>query len=128
MQEATVASLAMRGRGAALDTLTDQLDRVRSGVGAVVLVEGVPGIGKSRLLAEAATLAGGMSFRVGAGAAQPGAVVELAAALAGVFAGGRCGGARSRYWTDRDFSLRTQYPSNVIGCCRTFRRCSSKPL
>ena len=28
------------------------------------LVEGVPGIGKSRLLAEAAKLAGGMSFRV----------------------------------------------------------------
>jgi DNA-binding CsgD family transcriptional regulator len=87
MQEATFASLAIRGRDAALGTLTDQLDRVRSGVGAVVLVEGVPGIGKSRLLAEAATLAGGMSFRVGAGAAEPGGVVELAALMAALFEG-----------------------------------------
>ena len=46
MQEATFASLAIRGRDAALDILTEQLDRVRSGVGAVVLVEGAPGDGK----------------------------------------------------------------------------------
>src|SRR5271154_1017379 len=87
MQDATFARLAIRGRDAALDTLTDQLERVRSGVGAVVVVEGVPGIGKSRLLAEAATLASGMSFRVGAGAAEPGGVVELAALMAALFEG-----------------------------------------
>src|SRR5277367_210562 len=87
MQEATFASLAIRGRNAALDTLTGQLDRVRSGVGAVLLVEGVPGIGKSRLLAEAATLAGAMSFRVGAGAGEPGGVVELAPLMAALFEG-----------------------------------------
>src|SRR5271168_275370 len=87
MREATFASLAIRGRDAALATVTGQLERVRSGVGAVVLVEGVPGIGKSRLLAEAATLAGRMSFRVGAGAAEPGGVAELAALMAALFEG-----------------------------------------
>src|SRR5271170_6963113 len=87
MQEATFASLPIRGRDAALHTLSDQLDRVRSGVGSVVLVEGVPGIGKSRLLAEATTLAGAMSFRVGAGAAEPGGVVELAALMTALFEG-----------------------------------------
>src|SRR5271155_945171 len=93
MREATFARLAIRGRDAALATVTGQLERVRSGVGAVVLVEGVPGIGKSRLLAEAATLAGGMSFRVGAGAPGGGGRVGArggrgpAAADAGVVGG-----------------------------------------
>ena len=55
-----------------------ELDRVRSGVGAVMLVEGSPGMGKSRLLAEAGRIAGRMSFRVGSGAAEPvESVVEL---------------------------------------------------
>jgi hypothetical protein len=65
-----------------------QLDRVRSGVGAVVLVEGEPGIGKTRLLAEAARVARRLGFRVGIGAADPGAgVVELAPLMTALFDG-----------------------------------------
>ncbi|HXD64576.1 MAG TPA: hypothetical protein VNV17_08170, partial [Solirubrobacteraceae bacterium] len=61
---------------------------MRSGAGAVVLVEGEPGIGKSRLLEEAARVARRLAFRVGSGAAEPGAgVVELAPLMTALFDG-----------------------------------------
>ena len=61
---------------------------MRSGAGAVVLVEGEPGMGKSRLLAEAARVARRLAFRVGVGAAEPGAaVVELAPLMTALFDG-----------------------------------------
>ena len=76
----------MRGRDAELATLGTQLDRVRSGVGAVVLIEGAPGLGKTRLLAEGARIAGRISFRVGIGAAEPGeSMVELAPLMSALF-------------------------------------------
>jgi DNA-binding CsgD family transcriptional regulator len=78
----------VRGRDAELASIGVQLDRVRSGVGAVVLVEGEPGMGKTRLLAEADRVAGRLDFRVGAGAAEPGAgVVELAPLMTALFDG-----------------------------------------
>jgi DNA-binding CsgD family transcriptional regulator len=78
----------VRGRDAELASIGVQLDRVRSGAGAVVLVEGEPGMGKTRLLAEAARLARRLGFRVGAGAAEPGAeVVELAPLMTALFDG-----------------------------------------
>jgi len=85
-----VASWApmVRGRDAEFAVLGDQLSRVRSGVGAVVLVEGEPGMGKTRMLAEAARMAGRLAFRVGAGVAEPGAgVVELAPLMNALFDG-----------------------------------------
>ncbi len=61
---------------------------MRSGVGAVVLVEGEPGMGKTRLLAEAGRVARRLGLRVGAGAAEPGAgVVELASLMTALFDG-----------------------------------------
>jgi predicted ATPase len=48
----------VRGRDAELAAVGVELDRVRSGTGAVVLVEGEPGMGKSRLLAESARVSG----------------------------------------------------------------------
>ncbi len=78
----------VRGRDAELTALGVQLDRVRSGVGAVVVVAGGPGMGKTRLLAEAVRMAGRMSFRVGSGAAEPGeSVVELAPFMSALFDG-----------------------------------------
>jgi predicted ATPase len=78
----------VRGRDAELESVGVQLDRVRSGVGAVVLVEGEPGIGKTRLLTEAARVARRLAFRVGAGAAEPGGgVVELAPLMTALFDG-----------------------------------------
>ncbi len=87
---ATSRTPIVRGRDAELASIGVQLDRVRSGVGAVALVEGEPGIGKTRLLAEADRVAGRLAFRVGAGAAEPGAgVVELAPLMTALFEGSR---------------------------------------
>jgi DNA-binding CsgD family transcriptional regulator len=85
---ATSSTPVVRGRDAELASIGVQLDRVRSGAGAVVLVEGEPGIGKSRLLEEAARVARRLAFRVGSGAAEPGAgVVELAPLMTALFDG-----------------------------------------
>lgn len=78
----------VRGRDVELAALGQQLDRIRSGTGAVVLVEGAAGIGKSRVLAEAAEMARRRSVRVGASEAAPGdSVVELATLLEALFGG-----------------------------------------
>src|ERR1700754_2476514 len=80
----------VRGRDAELASIGVQLDRVRSGAGAVLLVEGEPGMGKTRLLAEATRVARRLGVRVGAGAADPGAgVVELAPLMSALFDGSR---------------------------------------
>ena len=61
---------------------------MRAGTGAVVLVEGEPGMGKSRLLAESARIARRLGFRVGAGVAEPHArAVELGALMTALFDG-----------------------------------------
>ena len=53
-----------------------------------MLVEAGPGMGKSRLLAEGARIAGRMSFRVGSAAAEPvESVVELAPLMSALFDG-----------------------------------------
>ncbi|MDX6490997.1 MAG: hypothetical protein QOD43_1242 [Gaiellaceae bacterium] len=65
-----------------------RLEEVRSGVGAVVVVEGRAGLGKTRLIDACASLASGMSFRVGRGSAEPGrSVVDLGALLDAMFDG-----------------------------------------
>jgi predicted ATPase len=88
MQQAAFRGLIARGRDAELATLGSQLDRVRSGVGAVLLIEGGAGMGKSRLLEEGARIAERMSFRVGSGAAEPGeGIVELASLMEALFGG-----------------------------------------
>src|SRR6478736_8749111 len=88
LSQATSPAPVVRGRDAELASIGVQLDRVRSGTGAVVLVEGEPGMGKTRLLAEAARVARRLGFRVGAGAAEPGAgIVELAALMTALFDG-----------------------------------------
>ena len=61
---------------------------MRLGVGAVVLVEGEAGIGKTRLLTEAARVARRLAFRVGVGAARGRRrVVELAPLMTALFDG-----------------------------------------
>lgn len=68
--------------------LSEQLDRARSGAGTVVLVEGDAGMGKSRLLDEAALVARRRSFRVGGCVADPGdSMVELATLMGPLFDG-----------------------------------------
>jgi DNA-binding CsgD family transcriptional regulator len=77
----------LRGRDAPLTELGVTLDRVRGGAGAVVLVEGAPGIGKSRLLEEATRMARRMGFAVGRGGAEPGDGVDLAPLMDALFEG-----------------------------------------
>jgi len=57
MELATSLGGVVRGRDDELAALGSELDRVRAGVGAVVLIAGRTGMGKSRLLAEAARIA-----------------------------------------------------------------------
>jgi DNA-binding CsgD family transcriptional regulator len=57
-------SVRLRGRRLQIETLGVQLDAVRDGVGSVVLITGSAGVGKSALLAEAATMAGQRGIRV----------------------------------------------------------------
>src|SRR6516165_1374382 len=60
----------MRGRDAERQVVRGLLRRAQRGLGGVVLVEGEPGIGKSRLLHEATDEAAGQGFSLAAGAAD----------------------------------------------------------
>jgi DNA-binding CsgD family transcriptional regulator/tetratricopeptide (TPR) repeat protein len=88
MALASAFSPVIRGRDAELDALGELLARVRSGSGAVLVIEGAPGMGKSRLLAEGEKMAHRLGFPVGIGVAEPSeAVAELAPLLRALFDG-----------------------------------------
>jgi DNA-binding CsgD family transcriptional regulator len=61
----------MRGRAAEVAAIGARLDEVRSGVGSVIIIEGRPGLGKTRLLEACASMAAERSFRVGRAVAEP---------------------------------------------------------
>ena len=65
------AGEVVRGRTAEYRTIGDLLQRALRGAGGVVLVEGEPGIGKSRLLRDATEEAAEQGFSLAAGAADP---------------------------------------------------------
>src|SRR3954452_12919292 len=82
------AHTAMRGRDEELAEIGAALGDAARGRGATMLVEGPPGIGKSRLLAEAAATARRLHLRVGSGEAQAGQhAIPLAPVLAALFEG-----------------------------------------
>src|SRR4051812_27873947 len=69
----------LRGRALELAAITDALNGAHRGHGATLLVEGGPGMGKSRLLEEARALATERGFRVATGrppSRQPGEPFE----------------------------------------------------
>jgi hypothetical protein len=108
----------VRGRDAQLAILGAELDRVRRGASALVLVEGGAGMGKSRLLDEAAAIAHRLSFTVGTGVAEAGdGVVQLAALMAALFDG------PEPLLDPELFRDYRRSPSSSIGCCRMSRRC-----
>src|SRR5260370_35962233 len=75
-----------RGRDGGIEAIHAALDRVRRGVGDVTLIEGQPGIGKTRLLTEARAIAERLGFRTGFGAGRQGEEsVELSALLEAIF-------------------------------------------
>ena len=114
MAGTTTTITALHGREPELTVLREALSSLRSGTGVVVVIEGSPGIGKSRLLAEAVRMAGRMSARVGLGEADPSeAVVELAPLLRALFDGAKPlldrsalpavrSGPEQRYWLVQD--------------------------
>src|SRR3989440_845906 len=78
----------VRGRDDDLATIGRHLDQLLSGIGWVIVVEGAAGLGKSRLLKEAVTMARRLSIKVGSGAANPGDnVVQLAPLMEALFDG-----------------------------------------
>src|SRR5260221_9067498 len=84
----TVPMRDFHGRDLELALVRGELERLSDGAEAVVIVEGAAGMGKSRLLAEAAEIARGLGIRVGRSAADPSeTMVELAALLAALFDG-----------------------------------------
>ena len=105
---------ALHGRDGESAVLREALSSLRVGAGVVVVVEGTPGIGKSRLLAEAMRMADRMSVRAGLGETDPSeAVVELAPLLRALFDGAVPllqrsalpvvrGGPEQRYWLMQD--------------------------
>src|SRR5437899_12859134 len=84
----TVPVREFHGRDAELALVRGEFERLSDGAEAVVVVDGAAGMGKSRLLAEAAAIARSLGIRVGRSAADPSeTVVELAALLAALFDG-----------------------------------------
>ena len=86
VQAATLNPL--RGRPAELASLQGHLSRLRNGAGTSWLIEGGPGLGKSRLVQQALSAAQEAGFAAGYGAAGPGdAAVPLAALMEALFEG-----------------------------------------
>ena len=78
----------VQGRDPELTALGQHLDHLLSGVGAVILVEGGAGMGKSRLRREAAAMARRLWIRVGGGVADPGdTIIPLAVLMEALFEG-----------------------------------------
>jgi DNA-binding CsgD family transcriptional regulator len=114
MAGTTTTTTAVHGRDPELTDLREALSSLRTGTGVVVVIEGSPGIGKSRLLAEAVRMAGRLSARVGVGESDPTeTVVELAPLLRALFDGAAPlldraalstarSGAEQRYWLMQD--------------------------
>ncbi|MDX6401628.1 MAG: hypothetical protein QOF27_2234 [Gaiellaceae bacterium] len=85
---ASVVSPTIRGRDAELAAFGEVLGRVRAGSGAVLLIEGAAGMGKSRLIGEGVRMAHRVAIPVGVGAAEPSeSVAELAPLLRALFDG-----------------------------------------
>ncbi len=71
----------LRGRDEELEILRRCLSKASAGIGATIVIEGSPGLGKTRLLEECAALAAGMSYRIGHGSAEPGPLTDALGAL-----------------------------------------------
>src|SRR5271155_5607684 len=78
----------IRGREREVSVLEAQLAVLSEGHGSITVLEGSPGAGKTRLVAEATNIAGRLGVRVGAGGARRGDRVVTMGALLDALAGG----------------------------------------
>ncbi|MDT4893069.1 MAG: hypothetical protein QOE97_2104 [Pseudonocardiales bacterium] len=81
-----VGATPLRGRDGQFDAVLARVARLRSGIGSVVVIEGGPGFGKTRLLRETFAAAIDLGIRGGHGMADPlDRVVELAPLFEALF-------------------------------------------
>src|SRR6476619_6273284 len=77
-----MARVALRGRSDAMTRALTALDRAaRTGQGALVVISGAPGIGKSALLREVVEQASRAGFKIGSGKAEEGDQIAPGAPL-----------------------------------------------
>jgi DNA-binding CsgD family transcriptional regulator/tetratricopeptide (TPR) repeat protein len=88
-ERASRSPTPLRGRDEELERIGERLSAARSGIGSVVTVAGDPGLGKTRLLEEAARLARRIGVRFTYAAADPSeSVVPLSSLMSAMFEGG----------------------------------------
>jgi DNA-binding CsgD family transcriptional regulator len=107
------SSPTTRGRDAELATIGRVLGAARDGAGAIVLVEGAAGFGKTRLLAEAEHRAGEAGLRVCSAIAEPGdqvlPVVPMALLAAALAAEAPAAGAvEAGFWQVAEIEARLE--------------------
>ena len=79
----------LRGRDEELERIGERISAARSGIGSVVTIAGDPGLGKTRLLEEAARIARRIGVRFTYAAADPSeSVVPLSSLMTALFEGG----------------------------------------
>jgi hypothetical protein len=111
------ASGPLRGRSGELAQLNNLLTKLRCGTGATWLIEGAPGLGKSRLISEAMSAARTAGICVGHCAAQPDDSPPRLAVLMGALFEGRAPVLdrselrEPRLSPDRQYGLRSASPS-----------------
>jgi DNA-binding CsgD family transcriptional regulator len=83
-------SAPLRGRDNELDQIGERISAARSSTGSVLTIAGEPGLGKTRLLEEAARISGRAGIRFGYAAADPvERVIPLGALMTALFDGDR---------------------------------------
>src|SRR5438270_13524574 len=86
--EAFRSPAPLRGRDEELGRIGERLSAARSSIGSVVTIAGDPGLGKTRLLEEAARIATRIGVRFNYAAADPSeSVVPLSSLMAALFEG-----------------------------------------
>src|SRR6202162_6695384 len=79
----------LRGRDEELERIGERISAAQSGIGSVVTIAGDPGLGKTRLLEEAARIARRIGVRFTYAAADPSqSVVPLSSLMTALFEGG----------------------------------------
>ena len=82
------SSTPLRGRDQELEAIGEHISAARSSAGSVVTIAGDPGLGKTRLLEEAARISARTGMRFGYGAAEPAeSVVPLSSLMTALFEG-----------------------------------------
>src|SRR5271170_4056816 len=82
------AAQPLRGRDSVMVEIGEYLDGLLDGSGMVVVIEGAAGLGKTRLLQEAMSMASTLSIRVGVGSADPAdTIVQMSPLMEALFEG-----------------------------------------